>query len=337
MFIAGGCGIIKMCRQAAGNKYFSRLWERRKMASNEPFLETDSTLKKTATISLVFLIFGLLLLFAFSEDGNSGVDQNTSADKPSNDKTEDEKTAEPGTAAEKESEPNAPQKNQRLGPLHNHMAFRQRINDRQRLVQNRITPQGVADSNVLKAMATVPRHSFVPQTHLKRAYGDYPLPIGYGQTISQPYVVAYMTEALQLDPNDKVLEIGTGSGYQAAVCAEVAHTVYTIEIVTPLAKSAKKRLKILGYRNVICKAGDGYFGWAEQAPFDAIIVTAAAPLVPPPLIDQLKPQGKMILPLGSPYGVQALVLVEKDINSKIKSKSLLPVRFVPMTGRVGKN
>jgi protein-L-isoaspartate(D-aspartate) O-methyltransferase len=304
------------------------------MASNKNFPETGSILKKTTVISIVLLTLSLLLLFGYSEGVNSGAKRDRSADNASDNRSEDKKTAESKCADEKTSDPNATQRGKRLEPLHDHKAFRERINDRQRLLQTRIIPQGIDDPNVLKAMATVPRHNFVPGEHLGRAYGDYPLPIGYGQTISQPYVVAYMTEALKLDPNDIVLEIGTGSGYQAAVCAEIAHTVYTIEIVTPLAKSAKKRLKTLGYRNVNCKGGDGYFGWPEEARFDAIIVTAAAPLVPPPLIEQLKPQGKMILPLGSPYGAQSLVLVEKDNNNKIKSKSLLPVRFVPMTGRV---
>jgi len=143
-----------------------------------------------------------------------------------------------------------------------------------------------------------------------------------------------MTEALKLDPNYKVLEIGTGSGYQAAVCAEIVHEVYTIEILEELAESAKERLKELGYKNTSVKAGDGYFGWKEKAPFDAIIVTAAAGFVPPPLIEQLKPNGRMILPLGSPFGVQTLVLVTKDDKGKVRSKELLPVRFVPMVGHI---
>jgi protein-L-isoaspartate(D-aspartate) O-methyltransferase len=183
-------------------------------------------------------------------------------------------------------------------------------------------------------MLIVPRHAFVPERDSRRAYADHPLPIGYNQTISQPYIVAYMTQTLRLDPNDKVLEIGTGSGYQAAVCAEIAKEVYSIEIVKPLAKSAKKRLKDLGYHNVTVEAGDGYFGWAEHVPFDKIIVTCAAGFVPPPLIKQLKPGGRMILPVGSPYFGQSLKLIEKDEKGAIKSKRLLPVRFVPMTGRV---
>jgi len=180
----------------------------------------------------------------------------------------------------------------------------------------------------------VPRHSLVRKQDQRRAYYDSPIPIGLGQTISQPFIVAYMTEALKLRPGFKVLEVGTGSGYQAAVCAEIVREVYTIEIIEALAKSAKQRLKELCYRNVSAKAGDGYYGWAEHGPFDVIIVTAAAGLVPPPLIEQLKPGGRMILPLGSPYGAQTLVLITKDDKGKVRSRHLLPVRFVPMTGRV---
>jgi protein-L-isoaspartate(D-aspartate) O-methyltransferase len=185
-------------------------------------------------------------------------------------------------------------------------------------------------------MRTVPRHVFVRSTEQRLAYEDRPLPIGYQQTISQPYIVAFMTEALQLTRNSKVLEIGTGSGYQAAVCAEIAQEVYSIEIVEELAKIAKKRLKELGYRNVVTKYGDGFFGWKEHAPFDAIIGTAAAGRIPEPLIEQLKPGGRMILPYGSPRGFQYLVLVTKDKDGKISRKNIMPVRFVPMTGEVQK-
>ena len=221
-----------------------------------------------------------------------------------------------------------------LRPDHNHPAFGQRIDERKKLVTRYIKGAGLDDPNVLRAMATVPRHAFVRDSDLRRAYADHPLPIGYNQTISQPYIVAYMTEVLQLDPNSNVLEVGTGSGYQAAVCAEIAKRVYTIEIVEQLAKSARARLKGLGYRNIMVKAGDGYFGWEKKAPFDAIIITAATGLIPPPLTAQLKPGGRMILPLGSPYGLQTLVLIKKSKQAKITSKSLLPVRFVPMLGRV---
>lgn len=220
-----------------------------------------------------------------------------------------------------------------LRPDHNHPAFGERITERKQLVDRYIRPEGIRDPGVLKAMLTVPRHAFVRQGDLSRAYNDHPLAIGYGQTISQPYIVAYMTQALSLDANDTVLEVGTGSGYQAAVCAEIAAEVYTVEIVEPLAESAKVRLRELGYHNVFTKAADGYFGWQEHAPFDAIIVTAAAGFVPPPLISQLKEGGRMIVPVGSPFGNQTLMLISKDKDKQIQSRRLLPVVFVPMTGQ----
>jgi protein-L-isoaspartate(D-aspartate) O-methyltransferase len=204
------------------------------------------------------------------------------------------------------------------------------------MVAAQIKRRGVKDPNVLKAMRTVPRHALMPAAQQRYAYTDSPHPIGKGQTISQPYIVAYMTEALKLDPNSIVLEIGTGSGYQAAVCAEIAREVYTIEIVPELAESAAKKLKELGYRNVFVKAGDGYFGWPEKGPFDAIIGTAAAGRIPQPLIDQLKPGGRMILPLRGRLGYEYLELVTKDKEGKIKRTKVMPVRFVPMTGQVQK-
>ena len=194
------------------------------------------------------------------------------------------------------TDPNDPKDKRPLKPLHNHPAFEERIRDREYMVAAQIQARHVKDPNVLKAMRIVPRHAFIPADVQRQAYYDHPLPIGKGQTISQPYIVAFMTEALRLDPNSIVLEIGTGSGYQAAVCAEIAREVYTIEIVPELAKSAAAKLKELGYRNVFVKAGDGYFGWPEKAPFDAIIGTAAAGRIPQPLLDQLKPGGRMILP-----------------------------------------
>ncbi len=202
------------------------------------------------------------------------------------------------------------------------------------MVAGQIQAREVKDPNVLKAMRTVPRHAFIPSNVQRQAYYDYPLPIGEGQTISQPYIVAFMTEALKLDPNSKVLEIGTGSGYQAAVCAEIAREVYTIEIVPELAKSAAKQLKKLGYRNVFVRAGDGYFGWPEKAPFDAIIGTAAAGRIPPALIEQLKGGGRMILPLRGRLGFEYLELVSKDKKGRVQRKKVMPVRFVPMTGEV---
>jgi len=232
--------------------------------------------------------------------------------------------------------PEDPNEKKPLRPVHKHPAFAERVEERARMVSRQIEARAVKDPNVLKAMRVVPRHVFVRSTEQRYAYADYPLPIGYDQTISQPYIVAFMTEALKLDPNSVVLEIGTGSGYQAAVCAEIADKVYSIEIVEELAKTAKKRLKELGYPNVFARAGDGFFGWPEHAPFDAIIGTAAAGRIPEPLIEQLKPGGRMILPYGSPYGFQYLVLITKDKDGNLKRKNVMPVRFVPMTGEVQK-
>ena len=201
---------------------------------------------------------------------------------------------------------------------------------RELLVDQTIAKRGVKDKAVLDAMKKVPRHLFVPEGSISRAYDDRPLGIGYGQTISQPYIVAYMTEVIQPKPDHKVLEVGTGSGYQAAVLAEIVKEVYTIEIIPELGNASTATLKRVGYNNVNVKVSDGYFGWPEQAPFDAIVVTAAAEFVPPPLIEQLKEGGKMIIPIGSPYMNQTLMLVEKK-GKKITTKSLLPVVFVPFT------
>lgn len=188
------------------------------------------------------------------------------------------------------------------------------------------------DERVLQALRKVPRHEFVPEAQRPNAYLNRPLPIGYGQTISQPYIVAIMTDLLELDENSRVLEIGTGSAYQAAILAEVAGSVYTIEIIEALAERAARDLKRLGYEKVHSRAGDGYYGWEEGAPFDAIMVTAAASHIPPPLIKQLKPGGRMIIPVGGRFTVQHLVLVNKDQQNRITSRQLLPVRFVPLTG-----
>ncbi len=235
-----------------------------------------------------------------------------------------------------EQKPEDPNEKKPLRPVHKHPAFAERVEERARMVSRQIEARAVKDPNVLSAMRTVPRHVFVRSTEQRSAYNDNPLPIGYEQTISQPYIVAFMTETLKLNRNSKVLEIGTGSGYQAAVCAEIAQQVYTIEIVEELAVSAKKLLKKLGYPNVFVRAGDGYFGWPEHAPFDAIIGTAAAGRIPEPLIEQFKPGGRMILPYGSPYGFQYLVLITKDKDGNISRKNVMPVRFVPMTGEVQK-
>ncbi len=205
---------------------------------------------------------------------------------------------------------------------------------RQRMVEEQIIARGVKDRLVLEAMRKVPRHEFVPAGLRDNAYDDTPLPIGYGQTISQPYIVALMTECLQLKGGEKVLEVGTGSGYQAAVLAEIAGQVYSIEIVKPLAEEAAERLVRLGYKNVHVKHGDGYFGWPEEAPFDGIIVTAAPEDVPRPLIDQLKPGGRLVIPVGD--WSQDLIVVTKDESGRIRRRSVIPVRFVPMTGEAQK-
>ncbi|MBW2466433.1 MAG: protein-L-isoaspartate(D-aspartate) O-methyltransferase [Deltaproteobacteria bacterium] len=188
------------------------------------------------------------------------------------------------------------------------------------------------DPRVMAVMGKVERHKFVPSSQEAWAYANQPLPIGHGQTISQPYIVALMTDLAMVDPGDKVLEIGTGSGYQAAILAEMGAEVFTIEIVEPLAEKAAERLTGLGYNMVKTRTGDGYYGWKEEAPFDAIVVTAAASHVPPPLIRQLKPGGVMVIPVGSRFMVQQLVLVEKDNAGKITTRQILPVRFVPLTG-----
>jgi protein-L-isoaspartate(D-aspartate) O-methyltransferase len=188
------------------------------------------------------------------------------------------------------------------------------------------------DPRVLEAMRTVPRHEFVPAAQLPHAYENRPLPIGHGQTISQPYIVALMTDLLAPKPADTVLEIGTGSGYQAAVLARLTSRVYSIEIVEPLYRDGTARLKRLGFGNVQTRAGDGYYGWPEAAPFDAIIVTAAANHIPPPLIRQLKPGGRMVIPVGASFLTQHLVLVEKNADRSVTTRQLLPVRFVPLTG-----
>jgi protein-L-isoaspartate(D-aspartate) O-methyltransferase len=189
------------------------------------------------------------------------------------------------------------------------------------------------DARVMAVLGTVPRHRFVPPEQVHAAYRNRPLPIGYGQTISQPYIVALMTDLMNLRPQDVVLEIGTGSGYQAAILAELAQTVCTIEIVEPLARQAEERLRALGYARVRTRVGDGYYGWQECGPFDAIMVTAAASHVPPPLVRQLKPGGRMVIPVGPPFLAQHLMLVEKRPDGTVTTRQILPVAFVPLTGR----
>ena len=204
---------------------------------------------------------------------------------------------------------------------------------RERLVKERLIPQGIKDQQVLKAMQKVERHKLIPESLQKHAYEDRPLPIGNDQTISQPFIVALMTEAIKPKPGMKVLEIGTGSGYQAAVLAEIVDEVYTIETVEELAERAKKDLQDMGYDNIHFKVGDGFYGWEEHAPYDAIIVTAAPEEIPPRLIEQLKVGGRMIIPVGPTPNTQELKLVEKKKNGKLKTRDLLPVRFVPFTRR----
>ena len=199
-------------------------------------------------------------------------------------------------------------------------------------VTERETGRKAFGGAVMEAMAEVPRHLFVPEEIRAMAYRNRPLPIGYGQTISQPYIVALMTDMLALTPGAKVLEVGTGSGYQAAVLAQLVAQVLTIEIIEPLGRLAEERLKRLGYGNVKVRLGDGYYGWKEQAPFDAIIVTAVASHVPPPLVQQLKPGGRMVIPVGERFLVQYLTVVEKSLDGGVISRQILPVRFVPLTG-----
>lgn len=223
------------------------------------------------------------------------------------------------------------QDNKQMEPKDLNTKFQQA---REQMVRTQIEDRGVVDSRVLAALRKVARHLFVPAKLQGHAYEDTPLPIGNDQTISQPYIVALMTEKLALKGHEKVLEIGTGSGYQAAVLGELAREVYTIEIVEPLCEQSRLRLHQLGYQNVQVRCGDGYVGWPEQAPFDGIMVTAAPDHIPNPLVEQLKPGGRMIIPVGDYF--QELVLIKKDAQGKITRENVIPVRFVPMTGKAEK-
>ncbi len=205
---------------------------------------------------------------------------------------------------------------------------------RRRMVEEQIRARGVRDEAVLAAMRRVPRHLFVPEDQRTGAYADHPLPIGFSQTISQPYIVAYMTEALKVSPGHRVLEIGTGSGYQAAVLGRVAKQVYTIEIVPELARRAEQTLKALGFDNVHVREGDGYAGWPEKAPFDRIMVTAAPEQIPQPLIDQLAPGGLMVIPVGGRHETQWMTVVEKTAEGVVQRRTI-PVAFVPFTRKPG--
>ncbi len=205
------------------------------------------------------------------------------------------------------------------------------LETRKKMVETQMRARDITDEEVLTAMETVPRHEFVPQELIKQAYRDHPLPIGYGQTISQPYIVALMTQLLHLKRGDEVLEIGTGSGYQAAVLAELTAKVYTVEIVEELEQQAEERLRRLGYTNIKVKYADGYYGWEEYAPYDAIIVTAAPDHIPQPLLQQLKDGGRLVIPVGPPGGYQTLWQIEKK-GDQIISNNITGVIFVPLTG-----
>jgi len=206
------------------------------------------------------------------------------------------------------------------------------IKERKWMVRTQLAGRDINDQTVLDAMRNVPRHWFVPQRLQQSAYDDRPLPIGHGQTISQPYIVALMTQLLRLKPTDKVLEIGTGSAYQAAVLNELTPNVFSIEIIKDLSGPAAGRLKDRGYATVVTRTGDGYHGWKEHGPFDAIIVTAASTHIPPPLLKQLKPGGRMVIPVGAAFRVQRLMLVKKDEKGEVSSRVITAVRFVPLTG-----
>lgn len=206
--------------------------------------------------------------------------------------------------------------------------------ERRRMVEGQLGGRDITDPDVLHVMGKVPRHLFVPEDERRWSYGDYPLPIGLGQTISQPYIVALMTQLAKPSKNSRALDVGTGSGYQAAVLAELVKEVYSIEILCPLADSARERLRGMGYKNVEVRCGDGYRGWPEKAPFDVILVAAAPDHVPEPLVNQLAPGGRLVIPVGR--GDQELVVIEKDAKGKVRKRDALPVRFVPMTGEAEK-
>ncbi len=209
---------------------------------------------------------------------------------------------------------------------------RERADERERMVRDQVGGRGVEDRRVLEALMELPRHEFVPSRQRDRAYADTPLPIGHGQTISQPYIVGFMTERLELEGDERVLEVGTGSAYQAAVLALLVDHVVSIEIIEPLARSAAERLRRLDFRNITVLHGDGYYGHEAAAPYDAIIVTAAAEHIPPPLLSQLKPGGRMVIPVGRSGWTQNLLLVEKTDDGEVSTRNLMAVRFVPLTG-----
>ncbi len=204
---------------------------------------------------------------------------------------------------------------------------------RHNMVEYQIIGRGITDKNVLKALQTIPRHHFIPKNYINQAYNDHAVPISFGQTISQPYIVAFMTELLDVNKEDKILEIGTGSGYQAAVLSELTDNVFTMEVIKELAEQASERFSRLGFAKIKTMEGDGYYGWEEEAPFDKIIVTAAAGHVPPDLINQLKPGGIIVIPIGKQFSTQYLTVIRKDTNNILTSEKVLPVRFVPFIGQ----
>jgi len=206
------------------------------------------------------------------------------------------------------------------------------LQQRAAMVRDQIEREGVSDPRVLAAMRDVPRHLFVPPSFRSRAYEPFPLPIGEGQTISQPYIVGFMTQILRIKETDRVLEVGTGSGYQAAIAAKIAEEVYSVEILESLAVRSRGTLSDLGFRNVVVRQADGYYGWEEKGPFDAIIVTCAGGHVPPPLLRQLRNGGRMIMPVGGPFMTQNLVFIEKDARGSITQRNVLPVAFVRLLG-----
>ena len=224
-----------------------------------------------------------------------------------------------------------PTEGQATSPTDPGRGLDKKLEARMKMVQTQIRRRGVTDKDVLLAMETVPRHEFVPDQYEAQAYADHPLPIGHGQTISQPYIVALMTELLNLNTTDRVLEIGTGSGYQAAILAQIVSEVYSVEIVEPLAVEASERLERLGYGNIHTLHADGYYGWEEHAPFDAIIVTAAPDHIPQPLVQQLKDGGKLVIPVGPPGGYQTLWEITKQ-GETYKKRNVTGVLFVPLTG-----
>ena len=282
----------------------------------------------TAVFIVVISLCGMLFCFSCSKKSSTvQTENNTQNRKSSSHLSAEVYPPEVGRASAK-AEPNQPDPNGQTG--WNHPRSDERLSDRKEMVQTLCTLYEFANQPVLDAMLNVPRHWFVPPGVQAMAYEDTPLPIGHGQTISQPFIVAYMTALLELTPAMKVLEIGTGSGYQAAILSEFTPHVYTIEILEPLAKRAQEQLSNRGYNTIKVRIGDGYKGWPEYAPFDAVIVTCAPDHIPQPLLDQLAPGGRIVIPVGRAGYVQDLLLVTKKADGSLEKKSMMPVRFVPL-------